>query len=369
MQERMEREKASSSECSEPSAARLGFQQRLCRKGVGLLWVSLSAALACRAPTANAPPQAGAHGQNESSEAIERVTGNPFVGREIFYPPYTFSDQARRRLEQRHSPDAALIAKIADTPQAKWFGEWSGPIETVVDNFTKSASKQDKLALMVVYNIPDRDCGQYSKGGASGEVSYRAWIDGVARGIGSGRRAVVILEPDALGHLEACLSEEDQKKRLGLLKYAVHTLAALPGVSVYLDAGHSRWIPADEMATRLRAAGIEEARGFSLNTSNYIGDEELVAYGNQLASLLGDDVHFVVDSSRNGNGPAPGDQWCNPEGRALGRRPEVASGGGALDAYVWAKAPGESDGECNGGPPAGQWFEERALEMARNAQW
>jgi len=28
-----------------------------------------------------------------------------------------------------------------------------------------------------------------------------------------------------------------------------------------------------------------------------------------------------------------------------------------------------SDGECKGGPAAGQWFEARALEMARNAKW
>jgi len=43
--------------------------------------------------------------------------------------------------------------------------------------------------------------------------------------------------------------------------------------------------------------------------------------------------------------------------------------GSALDAFVWLKNPGESDGACHGGPEAGQWFEERALEMARNAAW
>ena len=83
------------------------------------------------------------------------------------------------------------------------------------------------------------------------------------------------------------------------------------------------------------------------------------------------EVFFIIDSSRNGNGPAPTDaeSWCNPEGRALGRAPTAETGEPALDAFVWIKRPGESDGECKGGPPAGQWFGTRAAEMARNAKW
>jgi endoglucanase len=40
---------------------------------------------------------------------------------------------------------------------------------------------------------------------------------------------------------------------------------------------------------------------------------------------------------------------------------------GYLDAYLWVKVPGESDGPCNGGPPAGSWWQEYALEIASNA--
>ena len=46
-----------------------------------------------------------------------------------------------------------------------------------------------------------------------------------------------------------------------------------------------------------------------------------------------------------------------------------SSGVPELDAFVWIKRPGESDGECKNGPPAGQWFQARAVEMARNAKW
>lgn len=154
-----------------------------------------------------------------------------------------------------------------------------------------------------------------------------------------------------------------------MLRQAVEALRALPGVAVYLDAGHSRWVPAEQMAERLEAAGVKRARGFALNTSNFIADDELITYGERLVSLLGGGVHYVIDSSRNGNGPAPDNEWCNPPGRALGRRPAAVEDGSALDAFVWLKNPGESDGACHGGPEAGQWFEERALEMARNAAW
>jgi endoglucanase len=186
---------------------------------------------------------------------------------------------------------------------------------------------------------------------------------------------VVVLEPDALGLLTQCLSPEDQAKRLELIHQAVLVLKAQPGAAVYIDAGHSNWVPAPEMAVRLQKAGIADARGFALNTSNFQSDAELIPFGKQLVADLANslkiDAHFVIDSSRNGNGPAPtgGEEWCNPEGRALGRAPSADTGEPALDAFLWLKRPGESDGECKGGPAAGQWFEARALEMARNAKW
>lgn len=299
---------------------------------------------------------------------IAPVEGNPFQGVSFFVPSYTNADQARRRLQSSNPAEAELIAKIADTPQARWLGGWSGEPKTAAGNYVRSAAKADKGVLFIAYNIPNRDCGQYSKGGAADPEEYKGWIRSLAEGIGRDKRAVVVLEPDALGHLTECLSEADQAQRLALLKDAVETLEALPGVSVYLDAGHSRWVPAPEMARRLQAAGIEKARGFALNTSNYIADDELIGYGDEIVSLIGE-THYIIDSSRNGNGPAEGDVWCNPVGRALGRRPTADTGNPHLDAYVWLKNPGESDGECEGGPAAGRWFHERAVEMAKNAKW
>ena len=101
-------------------------------------------------------------------------------------------------------------------------------------------------------------------------------------------------------------------------------------------------------------------------------------------------AHFVIDSSRNGQGPwiPPADHpagdpqdWCNPPDRGTGTRPTAKTGIALLDAYLWIKIPGQSDGQCNRwsppgspdpvrgmvDPPAGAWFPQMALELARNA--
>ena len=72
----------------------------------------------------------------------------------------------------------------------------------------------------------------------------------------------------------------------------------------------------------------------------------------------------MIDTSRNGNGPYtegdPEENWCNPPGRALGEAPDDETRrAGLVDAYVWVKRPGESDGTCKGGPKAGRrWYPE-----------
>jgi len=78
----------------------------------------------------------------------------------------------------------------------------------------------------------------------------------------------------------------------------------------------------------------------------------------------------VIDTSRNGAGPAPDSElnWCNPSGRALGTPPTVATGGAHADAYLWIKRPGESDGTCGkGDPPAGTFVNQYAIDLARTA--
>jgi len=269
--------------------------------------------------------------------------------------------------------DAALMEKIAGNPAAAWMGNWNSDIERDVLGYVKKRTGAGGLPVMVFYNLPYRDCGGHSGGGAGSAENYRKWIRAAADGIGS-RRAVVVLEPDALPMLKKCLSAEQQKERLELVKFAVQTLMALPGTGVYLDAGHSSWLPAAEIAPILRAAGIDQTDGFALNVSNYQANDRLIAYGHELSAMLGG-KHFVIDTARNGNGAtvSKGENddsaWCNPSGRALGVPPTTATGDPLIDAFYWFKRPGESDGPCNKGPAAGEWWTEQALELARNAKW
>jgi endoglucanase len=143
-------------------------------------------------------------------------------------------------------------------------------------------------------------------------------------------------------------------------------------------------------------------------------------YGKNLSATVSGMVHFVIDTSRNGHDPldvsrygAPPflqppavirglttGSWCNPPGMALGRRPTADPHVPLLDALLWVKTVGESDGSCDiaGGtrawdyerynpwgitgdaqkhfdplwgmvdPAAGTWFPEQALGLALDAE-
>ncbi|GHC44060.1 glycoside hydrolase family 6 protein [Streptomyces flavofungini] len=261
--------------------------------------------------------------------------------------------------------DAKQIRKIAEQP----VGEWIGPEkpEEEARGYTEAAEKADRDALLVLYNIPHRDCGQFSKGGAADGNAYRAWIDGVAKGIGD-RHATVVLEPDAVLHMvDKCTPEQFHEERYDLLKGAVTKLKSLKNTKVYLDAGNAGWSQPDSLHDPLKRSGVELGDGFSVNVSNFQTTEASKAYGKTLSSKVGGKP-FIIDTSRNGNGPYTGkgkDPWCNPPGRALGEAPTTKTGDDLVDAYVWVKRPGESDGTCRGGPQAGQWYPEYALALAK----
>lgn len=352
---------------------------------------------------------------------------------------------------------------LADIPSASWFtGGSAREVRQDVKHAVVHAHADRAIPVLVAYNLPFRDCAQYSAGGATSLAEYTAWIDGFARGIGN-KQAVVVLEPDGLGIIpwyttyegtqEWCQPDEADPEtaaaeRFAMLNHAVDTLGALPGTKVYLDAGNSKWLNVGDNADRLLKAGVERADGFFLNASNYQYTENSVAYGRWISSCvalvtqaggaladcgnqywnggpangwsgvemspygrwtagaadpaldtagvdsryaeqLGDvrpTTSFVVDTSRNGQGPwdpatsantyTDAEDWCNPPGRGLGVRPTLDTGEPLVDAYLWIKVPGESDGQCfrgTGGPldpergmvdpPAGQWFVEQADEL------
>lgn len=262
---------------------------------------------------------------------------------------------------------------LRDQPSAVWFGEWSGDVEASARQLAERAD-DDKFAQVVVYNIPDRDCGQYSSGGLNSGDEYYLWVKALAEGMGE-QKAIYILEPDALA-LGACSDAEGElKNRLALISAAVSILKDKNSESmVYIDVGHSAWLPTDVLVERLQSSGIENADGFALNTSNYQLTSDQIRYGKDVLSKLKlDGKNFIIDTSRNGNGPvenpqSPEDSWCNPEGRAIGELPSLNTGDPDVFAFLWVKRPGESDGNCNKGPSAGQFWKEMALELVQQAE-
>jgi len=369
--------------------------------------------------------------------------------------------------------DAALLARMEATPQAVWLnGGTPAQVQQQVRQTMLEAAVQRAVPTFVAYDIPGRDCAQFSAGGALNQADYEAWIDGVAAGLGDGK-AVVLLEPDSLGLLPSTCAATSypftDTERYAELNYAVTALERQPNVSVYLDGTHSAWLAVGQISKELVQAGVQQAQGFFLDVSNYQPSPELVDYGTWIsdciafasdpeeggwrlghydycasqyypatqtdfstwdlstqwyAANMGTAVattHFVMDTSRNGQGPnnmsayagAPYDQpsgvistlatgsWCNPPGAGLGSAPTASTGVPLLDAELWVKTPGESDGQCDAAsgvrawdysaysqpgwpttsadqalfdplwglddPAAGAWFGQQALQLARDA--
>ncbi|MDI3386055.1 glycoside hydrolase family 6 protein [Streptomyces sp. B-S-A8] len=334
-------------------------RRRLARGGAAL--AALGLALGC-SPESDDP-------QTEDA-ALVSGPSKPSGGQSEFWvdPDSPAARQVAAWRAEGRDADAEVLRRIAGQPMAAWpAGDDPGP---TIKAATRGAAKENRTAVLVAYNIPHRDCGQHSRGGAVSAEAYRQWIGAFADNI-EDSKALVILEPDAIPHVvDGCTPAEYQEERYRLLSEAIDRLKKQPNVKVYLDAGHSAWIQdRGKLARALRKAGIDRADGFALNVSNFQTDAATKAYGKDLSKILGG-KHFVMDTGRNGNGPMPGgdEAWCNPPGRALGKRPGTRTGDPLVDAYLWIKRPGESDGECRGGPPAGKWWPEYALSLARNSK-
>lgn len=377
--------------------------------------------------------------------------------------------------------NALLIAAMESVPQAVWLT--SGTPSNISATVTKTlaqADAQQSVPVFVLYNIPGRDCGSYSAGGAQSTGAYETWIDAVASAIGD-HKVVIALEPDAIANLPSdCGYDPTQVNipqatadRYTQINYAVIRLEQDQHTLVYIDGGNSNWQAVGNIAQRLVTAGLENAQGFFSNVSNFRDStyeakfdtwvSECVAFANnpadggwrlghysycasQYYSPLGPvdpnniatwtysdqwytqnlgnakaTTRFIIDTSRNGQGPLvtnqyantpynqpasvvktiTGGSWCNPPARGLGFRPTANTGFPLADAVLWIKTPGQSDGTCDaqGGarawdysaytqagwptdaagqatfdppwgvydPGAGAWFPQQALDLAQRA--
>ncbi|HEY6018527.1 MAG TPA: glycoside hydrolase family 6 protein, partial [Candidatus Paceibacterota bacterium] len=262
-----------------------------------------AAAAAAATQTQAAQPPSQTQQQPQPAQQTPAQTG-------LYVDPN--SDAANQaRAWSNWSQGADKMNMLAAQPTAKWFGGWSGDVQSTVSQYVGAAASAGKIPVLVAYNIPERDCGGYSAGGAS---DYTSWIGNFARGIGN-NKAIVILEPDSLAQM-SCLSATDQQHRYDLLSGAVSILKSNGNTQVYIDAGHDGWVPVGTMANELQKANVGRADGFALDVSNFGTTADESTYGAQISQQIGN-KHFVIDTSRNGSGSING-QWCNPWGATIG---------------------------------------------------
>ena len=195
-------------------------------------------------------------------------------------------------------------------------------------------------------------------------------------------RVVAVIEPDSLANLvtnlnvQKCANAESTYK--ACVTYALQQLSSV-GVYSYMDAGHAGWLgwPANiQPAATLFAQMYQSAnsskfiRGLATNVANYNAltaaspdpitqgdpnyDEShyINALGPMLASA-GFPAQFIVDQGRSGqqNLRQQWGDWCNIKGAGFGIRPTTNTGYSLIDAIVWVKPGGESDGTSNSSSP------------------
>ena len=298
------------------------------------------------------------------------------------------------------------------------------------------------IGAFVVYDLPNRDCAALASNGEytianDGVNKYRAYIDAIAAIIKKYPDVPISLvigkpgkyhktphssklttpaEPDSLGNLVTNLNvakcQESQTAYISGVEYAVKTLD-FPNVSSYIDAGHAGWLgwdanlgPAAKLFAQIwsDAGKPKSLRGLVTNVSNYNGYDTATAppytqgnknyneklYVNAIAPLLksyGWDAHFIIDQGRSGVQPTQQLQWgdwCNVKGTGFGRLPTTNTGDALVDAIVWVKPGGESDGTSDSSatrydahcgyadaltpaPEAGTWFQAYFEQLLKNA--
>jgi endoglucanase len=205
--------------------------------------------------------------------------------------------------------NATLIAAMESVPSAVWLdGEtpaqaaepgnlgWEQADFEVAQQVRQTlfaARLQHTVPIFVAYNIPGRDCSQYSAGGAPSDAAYDAWIDSISNALGDAE-AVVLEEPDALANLPGYCGtayatefpDITNTTRVNDIRYAVATLESDPNISVYLDGGNSDWQNVGGMAETLVAADVQEAQGFFLNVSNFQYDTNSDFFGTWVSSCI-----------------------------------------------------------------------------------
>jgi len=358
--------------------------------------VALSATAAVAAPCAQAHhPYAGIGNDRLEAHAADPQAASPSALNPLQGMNWSWNENPQvvrfqNQLDQAGRwQDLGLLKRITLETRFYWLGRHDPDPKRAVDSYLARARGVPFMRQgvgIVVYAHEGEECRRgYDGGGRAGERRYRSWMRKFAAAVGSSR-VVIGLEPDSLGTMR-CMTGAGRRARLRNLRFAVDLLSQLPRATVYIEAGASDWRPAKEMARYLRIVGVHKVRGFMLNVTHFDWTHNNVRYGARLSRMVGG-KHFIVNTDENGRGPLRYwrgrnghrvriNVWCNPRKSGLGLRPTLHTEHPKADAFLWISRPGASAGPCKGwnrrysavGPPAGVFWPQRALMLARNASW
>ncbi|KAG6144224.1 hypothetical protein E4U28_002070 [Claviceps purpurea] len=353
--------------------------------------------------------------------------GNPYSGVDIWLNTDYASSIRNRAIPRLAGAMATAAEKVAKTPAFYWMDSLSKtPVMKKMLADIRAANRKggNYAGQFVVYDLPDRDCAAAASSGEftirnDGVAKYKNYIDTIRKIVlaYSDVRIMLIIEPDSLSNMVTNLNVAKCSKAksayLEGVNYALRQLN-LPNVAMYLDAGHAGWLgwPANQdSAAQLFAKVYKDAgspsslRGLVTNVANYNGWDTATPPRYTTGNAIYDEKHyihalspllerhgwagarFITDQGRAGRQPTgqtSWSHWCNAKGTGFGLRPSANTGDALLDAFVWVKPGGESDGTSKTSsrrydyhcgfedalkpaPEAGKWFHEHFVQLLRNA--
>ncbi|KAI5811582.1 cellobiohydrolase [Peziza echinospora] len=377
------------------------------------------------------PAVFAAPGSSTPKPTVPATNPNIFIGKEL-YANSIYAEKleqtAKTFLKKWDFANAARVKTVQKTGTFGWISSFADlknvPIYIKEAYNIQKRTGKKQLVELVVYNLPERDCSAKSSAGElflndGGAAKYKDFINKVKAALTTKEAKelsfALVLEPDSLGNLvtnmavEKCAGAADAYKQG--LAYAISTLQ-LPNAALYIDAAHGGWLGWDgnlPLSAELYAevlsltTGNATIRGFATNVSNYNAykastREAFTEWSNSwdeyhyvqslTPHLIANNVpaNFIVDVGRSGKLAVRSTwgNWCNIKNAGFGPLPTTNTELANVDALVWVKPGGESDGTsdptaqrydemCGGpdahipAPEAGHWFDEYVVNLVKNA--
>lgn len=313
------------------------FQQALCAFALGAMLTSSSSL------------------QSVNAEELCSLVPGSYAAAKATYPETAFA-----------------LSELEKHSIATWYSDRNGDYSATLSQLVAKCSESSRLSL-VVYGIPNKDCetGYSSSGGTvKDSTDYLAFLNTLTSTVGD-RKALYVLEPDAVGLLAKEGGCGEAAGYRDNLKTAIKELSGNPNAEIYLDIGYWMLQWPDNLSRvalvfkELATAGT--IKGVTINTSNYRSNAELSTLCSNFQEAVGSTAyHCIVDTSRNYNEPSS-TEWCNVRSAGIGHPPTSETGYSNLDYFMWIKPPGESDGACSDGshtseamqgPAAGLFFKD-----------